>query len=435
MNPKATLKQKAIQGSLWTLVGYGSSQVFRLMGNLALTRLLAPEIFGLMTLVQTFLTGLQMFSDLGVFPSIVQSPRGDDLKFLNTAWTIQVIRGIGLWLGACLLAVPVAEFYNEPMLAQLLPVTGLVSVISGFASTKLVTAHRRLAIKELTILDLITGLLSILVTVVTAVGFRSVWALVAGNLISGLIRTIASHGWLKGERNAFCWEQKTVEEIRQFGRWIFISTVIGFFALQGDRLIFGKLLDVRFLGIYSIALGLSSLVEQVVDQINKKVMFPTYSELIRERPQDLYHSLRQSRAILLSLGSVCALLFVLYGDELIALLYDDRYLEAGWILRVLAIAFLGRILSTTYEDVLIARGMTFSTMMLTITGICIQLVAVFVGYKLGGYQGVIVGMAATDALTYIAYAVCFARLSLWQPEVDIPVIAFGVGLAAIIYYP
>jgi O-antigen/teichoic acid export membrane protein len=261
-----------------------------------------------------------------------------------------------------------------------------------------------------------------------------VWALVVGNLISSLIRTFASHWWLKGERNAFCWEPETVQELRQFGRWIFISTIIGFFALQGDRLIFGKLLDIRFLGIYSIALGLSSLVEQVVDQINKKVLFPTYSELIRERPQDLYINLRNSRIVLLILGSICALLFVLYGNGLIDLLYDDRYLEAGWILRVLAIGFLGRILSITYEDVLIARGMTFSTMMLTIAGIGIQIVALFVGYGMGGYHGVIVGIAAAEALTYIAYAVCFARLSLWQPEVDFPVIAVGVGLAALVYY-
>jgi O-antigen/teichoic acid export membrane protein len=433
MDSKVSLKQKAIRGSLWTLVGYGLSQGFRLAGNLALTRLLTPEIFGLMTLVQTFLTGLQMFSDFGVFPNIIQSPRGDDPKFLNTAWTIQVIRGGGLWLGACLLAIPVAAFYNEPALLQLLPATGLTALIGGFTSTKLATAHRQLSMKDLTILDLVTGFFSILVTVAATLIFRSIWALVIGNLLGSLFRTIVSHRWLKGERNKFCWDLEAVREIQQFGRWIFISTIIGFFALQGDRLLFGKLLDVHFLGIYGIALGLSSMVEQIVDQVNKRVLFPTYSELIRERPQDLYPRLRKSRAILLVLGCACALLFVLGGNQLVDWLYDDRYREAGWILRVLAIAFLGRILSTTYEDILFAKGMTFSTMTLTVVGICIQIGALLVGYHLGGYQGVIIGIAATDALTYIAYAICFARLSLWQPELDLPVLVFGAGLATLVF--
>jgi O-antigen/teichoic acid export membrane protein len=434
VTPEKTLQKKIIRGSVWTLAGYGASQVLRLAGNLVLTRLLTPDAFGLMALVQTFLTGLQMFSDFGIFPSIVQSQRGDNLNFLNTAWTIQVIRGGVLWIGSCLLAVPIAHFYNEPMLVQLLPVTGFTAVIGGLASTKLATAHRRLAIKELTLLELVMGGVSTLVTVVAALLFQSVWALVYGNVLGSVIRTLASHWWLKGERNRLCWDLEAVQEVKTFGRWIFISTIIAFFALQGDRLLFGRLLDVRFLGIYTIALALSGLVEQVVEQVNKKVLFPTYSELIRERPQDLYRSLRKARAALLILSSGCAIFFVLGGNILIDFLYDDRYLEAGWILRVLAIGFLGRVLSVTYEDVLMARGMTFTTMILTLTGICIQFVSIFVGYQWAGYHGVIIGIAATDWLTHIAYGICFARLSLWQPELDLPLSVLGAGLGAWVYY-
>ena len=144
---ESSLKSRVYQGSLWTLIGYGSSQVLRLGGNLLLTRLLTPEAFGLMALVQTFLSGLQMFSDFGIFPNIVQSPRGEDPKFLNTAWTIQAIRGVILMIGAFLIAVPAAQIYREPLLMQLLPISGLTALIGGLASTKLATANRRLALQ------------------------------------------------------------------------------------------------------------------------------------------------------------------------------------------------------------------------------------------------------------------------------------------------
>jgi hypothetical protein len=62
--------------------------------DLILTRLLFPEAFGLMALVQVFMGGLQMFSDLGVNMSIIQSKRGEDPDFLNTAWTFQILRGL-----------------------------------------------------------------------------------------------------------------------------------------------------------------------------------------------------------------------------------------------------------------------------------------------------------------------------------------------------
>ena len=431
---QTSLKQRTVQGSIWTLLGYGSSQVLRLGSNLVLTRLLAPEAFGLMALVQTFLIGLQMFSDFGVLPSIVQSKRGEDPAFLNTAWTIQAIRGVVLWLGACLIAVPVAHLYQEPLLMQILPISGFSIVIDGLSSTKLATANRQLALKQLTLLDLGTYLIVLVGMIAGAWFYRSVWALVVGGIVGSLLKTIASHLLLKGEQNSFCWDREAVEEIRRFGRWIFLSTIVGFFALQSDRLVLGWLLDVRFLGIYSVALGLSGVVEQVVAQVNSKVLFPSYAELIRERPQALYGALRKARLILISLSAVCAMFLVLFGKPLIEILYDDRYLEASWILRVLAVGFLGRVLSITYGDILLARGQTFATMALTIIGTGIQLAAMFLGYQWGGTYGVIVGIAVTDWLTYIAYAVCFARLSLWQPELDFPATALAGLMAVLVYY-
>ncbi len=429
-----SLKQRAIRGSLWTLIGYGLSQGLRLGGNLVLTRLLSPEDFGLMALVQTFLIGLQMFSDFGIFPSIVQSSRGDDPKFLNTAWTIQGVRGIGLWLGSCLIAVPLAQFYQEPLLGWLLPVSGLTALISGLASTKLATANRNLALRQITLIDLGTNAIALAVMIIGAWIYRSIWMLVLGGIISNILRTIASHWLLPGERNQMDWDRSAVKEIQQFGRWIFLSTIIGFFALQSDRLMLGKLLDIRFLGIYSVALGLSSIVEQVVEQINSKVLFPSYSELIRDRPSSLYRNLRKARLILLTLSVGFATFFVFCGPGLIDLLYDDRYQEAGWILQILAIGFLGRVVSTTYGDVLMAKGQTFSTMTLTITGTMMQVISVLVGFSSAGYSGVILGLAAAEWLTYIAYAICFARLKLWQPGVDFLMVAIAGWLSAVIYY-
>ena len=56
-------------------------------------------------------------------PAIIQSPRGDDERFLNTAWTLSVVRGCALWLLTCALAWPIAWYYHEPLLAPLIVVT------------------------------------------------------------------------------------------------------------------------------------------------------------------------------------------------------------------------------------------------------------------------------------------------------------------------
>ena len=97
----SSLTARALRSALFTLGGFGSAQLIRLASNLILTRLLFPEAFGMMALTMVFLQGLQMFSDVGVAPAIQQSKRGDDADFLDTAWTIQVVRGLCLWLAAC----------------------------------------------------------------------------------------------------------------------------------------------------------------------------------------------------------------------------------------------------------------------------------------------------------------------------------------------
>src|SRR4030095_13470734 len=85
------LASRAIRASLWTVGGYGLSQLLRLAGNIVLARVLFPQAFGLMALIQVFLRGLQMFSDLGVGLSVIREHRNDSV-FLNTAWTAQALR-------------------------------------------------------------------------------------------------------------------------------------------------------------------------------------------------------------------------------------------------------------------------------------------------------------------------------------------------------
>jgi O-antigen/teichoic acid export membrane protein len=124
-----SIKQLALRGTLWTIASYGISQVMRFGSNLVLTHLLFPELFGLMTLAYVFITGLHLFSDLGLHTSIIQNKRGDEPDFLNTAWTMQIIRGVGLWLCCLIIAAPAAHFYGEPKLLWVLPIAGLGTLI------------------------------------------------------------------------------------------------------------------------------------------------------------------------------------------------------------------------------------------------------------------------------------------------------------------
>jgi O-antigen/teichoic acid export membrane protein len=435
-----SLMQRVIKGSVWTLGGYATSQIVRLGNNFLLARLLFPKAFGLMALVYTFITALQMFSDIGINLSIIQNKRGDDPKFLNTAWTVQVIRGLVLWICACLIAFPAASFYKEPMLQSLLPVVGFTTVIDGLVSTKMATANRQLLLKRLTLLDLGTQITAMVVTVVGAwIANRmnapqnvAVWALVVGTFTSSIIRASLSHTVLEGVRNRFYWEKEAFNEIYRFGQWIFFSTVLTFFALQGNNLIVPGLLGVSFFGIFTQAQTLSRAANEVISVLGHRVLFASYSELARDRPERLHPVLRRSRIVLNGINLAACLFFIFLGKPLINFLYDSRYADAGWMLQILAVGTMVTVLGYTYMDVLMAQGRTyFMTLMLGIQ-VGIQFATIFGGYYLGGEFGAIVGIAATGWFLYPIQAFIFARLKLWQPEVDLPVIGIASIMAALV---
>ena len=213
-----TLKKLAIRGTIWTIVSYGASQVLRLGSNLILTRLLFPKLFGLMALVNILIVGLHLFSDIGVGPSIIQNKRGNNPDFLNTAWSLQVIRGFCLWFFCILIAWPVANFYGEPQLFLLLPVVGISTMIAGFNSTSLFTLNREMSLGKLAIFELGTQVIALVVMIVWAWFSPTIWALVFGGLVSDVVRMVWSHKLIPGYSNRFLWAQDAKNELFSFGR-------------------------------------------------------------------------------------------------------------------------------------------------------------------------------------------------------------------------
>lgn len=440
-NQKPSLLKRVLQGAAWTFGGHAASQVIRLGNNLILSRLLFPEAFGLMALVYAVLGGLQMLSDTGTNANIIQSKRGEDQLFLNTAWTVDCIRGFVLWLCACLLAFPMASFYKEPLLIYLLPVAGFTLVLCGFESNKLALANRNLNLGRLTFIDLavqISGIVVILIgaTLAKSIGAPkdvAVWALVVGNVVSSVVKVVLSYTYLEGENNRFQLDPQALQEIINFGKWIFLSTLLTFFAYQGNNLIIPRLVGFGFLGVFSFASNLAQLASGIVSMMESRVLFPSFSELHRDRPERIRPILKRTRIVLNGVNCAVALFFICFGQMLIHIMYDARYNDAGWILQLLALGSIMTVLSSTYMNVLLAQGKTNIMTLMLILQTVMQFVGMIVGYYLGKEFGLVIGLTFSGWAIYPFAAVMYARLSLWQPEVDFPVIGLATGTALLLF--
>lgn len=426
---EASFSSKARRSTFWTTLNFAGGQLIRFGGNLVLTRIFAPEIFGLTAMLSSFNAALMLFSEVGLHQNIVQSERGDDPSFLNTAWTIQVLRGAALWIIAAAVAIPMAHFYGEPLFSKVLPAYALSLVILGFNSTKLSIRHRRLEFGVITMIDLGCQVLTFVLTVIWAhfeTPAPTVWAIVIATLIGQGVRMLLSHLVLEGLRNRFHWEKEAASSLFHFGKWITVSTIIHFFGEQGPPFIFKKLVSFTVLGVYSIGLQIAILPPTVAGALAYDVTFALYSR-VRLEGGDVAPVYRRCRWLIMvatgwMLAGLCA-----GGPTIIRMLYDERYTEGGIFLSVLAIGSWFTCILNVNGAALLALGHPAWNIFPALAKVIAMAALIPVGYELGGFPGAVAGLAAADFIKYLTSttAVGIAGLKERGQDVKLTLLLFG----------
>ncbi|MFK3820094.1 oligosaccharide flippase family protein [Pseudomonas sp. NPDC089407] len=442
----ASLRKRALRAGSWNLVSQVASQVMRLGGNLIMARLLLPEMFGVMVIATTVSVLLHLLSDVGLRQNIIQSHRGDDPDFLNTAWTVQIIRGFLLFALTLLLALaawvaqyeelwPTDSTYAAPVLPMVLAVTGLSALIWGFQSTKIDVAVRTFQQKRVVLVDLASQAAGLVVMLVLGLMTHSIWSLVVSGLVSAVAWTVLGHTALEGPDNHLRWDRTALTELIVFGRWILLSSMVGVLAMYGDRIWFGASMSAAQLGVYSIAVLILGAVQTALTKIVGAVALPAFSEAARagdkERLKALYHRFRLLVDLLVLF--ICGG-FLTASPLLIGWMYDDRYQEAGPMLAILSLSFLV-LRYTLAHQVWIALGMTkYQAMdniirLVSLWGLLPLLLAI------GGVEWAIWGVAlhAVPTLVLVVYVNSkLGMFSLKRELVVLPMLLVGALCGALL---
>ena len=413
------LTARIIRAAFFSIGSFGLSQGIRLVSNLLLTRILFPEAFGLMGLVNVLLIGLAMFSDVGIGPAIARSPRGDERDFLDTAWTLQILRGLLLFFMGCALAWPLSALYGEPLLVGMLSLASAQLLIAGFLPTRRETANRHLRLGRLLFLDLASQAISLVVMVLLALWLESVWALVLGSLVGVALQVALSAFYLPGSPNRLRLEGPAVRELLHFGKWIFLSTVFGFLVTQGDKLILGKFLPLDAFGIYGIGFFLGSFPSMLGGVAIIRLLIPIYRERPPGESRDNFLKLRRMRVMVTGGLIALAALAAMVGVWLVDVLYDERYHSAGAVAVLVACLQIPSIIGLTYDHAALAAGDSRRFFFATFVRATLTIIGLFVGVQLFGLTGALIGQWLALILSYPALVWLVARLGAWDPLHDL----------------
>ena len=274
-----------LRGAFWTLGGFGAGQILRFIMNVIFARLLAPQLFGLMAIVNTVRSGIELISDLGIAQNMIYSRNGDDPDYYNTAWTLQAVRSVILFLVIVAVSAPLARFYELPILSYLLSATGVNTILLGFSSISLVLLQKKMMFAKLNTYQLTLSLVLTPFLVLIVYMNRTIWALIWGAVLSSVVGMVTSYFLLPDVRQRFTINKKFAREIIEFGKWISISSIVYFLSTNFDRLYFAKVVPLEVFGIYSIARSISELLNTTTGRLGNSVVFPfvaSHSDMPRE---------------------------------------------------------------------------------------------------------------------------------------------------------
>lgn len=395
-----SLRQRALQGGGVLILGDLYANALRLGANLIMTRLLFPEAFGLMLIVNLIFSGLNMLSDIGIRGAVIVREQEIDTRYLRTAWTMGLMRGVTLAVLAQILAWPVSRFYGEDQLFGLILILSISPILQGLTSPYPLLAEKAVRFGRIVIWNSLTQTLAIIILLSWLFIYPTIWALAAHGVVAAAIGAFSSYFFFPGARMKPAWDKGSAWEIFRIGRWLFIASGLSFLARQGDSLIISKWVTAEELGVFSIAITFAKLVETLVERLSWSLLFPVYAEL-RAGSSERFN--KQLRKVKLSLYAMCAplvLLFALFGRDLISLLYDPRYHGAGWMLEIMAAGSAFIAAGAAIINIPMSFGSSYQHMWLQFFRFTSLLVLMSLGGYLGGLLGLVVAIAVSQMVFY-----------------------------------
>ena len=292
-----------------------------------LTRLLAPEAFGVMAIIMAVNSFLESFTDVGINTAIVQNPRSDEPTYLNGSFWISLARGTGLYLLILIAAPWTAGFYHQQAMAALMRVAFLEILLKGAFSPRLYIAQKKMDFKRLLLVSQGAGICGSVATIVLAFSLRSVWALVLGIVVEYVTRCTFSY-LACPFRPGFDFDREGLRALYRYTRGMAGLPVLTFIFMRADVFVLGRVRSPADVGIYSMAAVLALVPYSFLAGFLTQLLNPAFSEMQSE-PERLRRTLFQVTSLATVLVVPATLFVALYGKHLLRFLYGGPYAKAA----------------------------------------------------------------------------------------------------------
>lgn len=396
-----SLKRQVILGLKWTTFATACIAIVAILKISILTRFLEKSDFGLMALISFFMGFMNLFSDMGLSTAILHKQHISKQQYASLYW-FNILLCIVLY-GLLFLITPViSNLYAEPRLDYLIPLLGLNLIISGAGIQFKTIETKHLDFKNISIIDIIAAIISLIVAVWMAATGYGVLSLVYSALIQYLISNllfliigIRKYGLL------FHFKISETLPFLKIGIYQVGGQIANYFNRDFDILIIGKFFSTEILGGYSLAKQLVYRPAQLINPILIKVASPTLAKF-----QNDIIALKQNYLKLINIVSSINIPvyigIIIFAPLVVQIMYGSGFENIVILVRILGVYMIFRAISNPIGSLVVATGKTHLEFYWNILNLFIMPIFIYIGARHG--------------IVEVAYSLVIAALIMFVPS-------------------
>jgi len=329
------------RGAKLVTMGQLARLVANLAGTVVLSRLLAPDDFGLMALVLSVAAFGELLRDFGLTTAAARSTTITQDQKSNLFW---VNVGLGLVLMAIAIASSglIASAFGSPELQSMIIWISPMFLLNGASAQFRAEINRKFHFGRLAIVESVPPVLGLIVAVTWAMISPTEMALVAQQLSThalGLVLAIALAAWAPGLPN----RRGEIRSFATYGGNLFGTQLIAYAARNGDNIMLGAVWGPAALGIYSRAFQLLMLPINQLTAPLTRVAVPVLSRVASDIAalDKFLRSFIRINILILGVGFAFAfalapqLVLIVFGDQWVGMIPIFQALCIGGIFKAL----------------------------------------------------------------------------------------------------
>jgi len=418
---------------IWTTIQKFAKMGIGFISGIILARLLTPYDYGCIGMLAIFMTLAEAFIDGGFGSALIQKKRPTQVDYSTIFWWnmgLAVIMYVVLFFSA----PAISRFYKIPLLCDVLRVQGLILFIYALNLIQRNQLKKQLKFRILAKVRIITSAIALVVTIIMAYKGFGVWALVAQNLIGGIVPAIVFWGYVKWRPTlAFSW--KSFRALFGFGFYVFLTILINRFSQQIQGLLIGRVYDPDTLGYYSKAHSTEKLASHTISGVMTSVTYPLYAEVQDDKAR-MQNMIKRLTMTISYITFPLMFILLLCAKPIFVLLYSDRWVNSVPYFQVLCISGLAYCLQSVNLQTISAIGKSKVMFWWTVIKRLIGIAMMVVGLLFWGMKGLLVGLVVN---TWFCYFVNIGLVSKyigykWQKQIQhllpVGVVSLIIGIVS-----